>query len=152
MFEGCTSLTQAPALPAKTLASFCYTSMFLGCRSLTQAPTLPATTLVERCYGTMFLGCTSLTQAPTIKTYTSGLYAYELMLAMYDLPSFSWNGKFTACQWNDLTLAEAESMILNDTIFGYANPGDGVRISITCKDGSGIAYYDSGKSSWVFEY
>ena len=34
MFTGCTSLTQAPALPAMTLADFCYRSMFQGCTSL----------------------------------------------------------------------------------------------------------------------
>ena len=34
MFQGCTSLTQAPALPATTLADYCYFSMFQGCTSL----------------------------------------------------------------------------------------------------------------------
>ena len=34
MFKGCTSLTQAPELPAKTLFSNCYTRMFSGCTSL----------------------------------------------------------------------------------------------------------------------
>ena len=34
MFYGCTSLTQAPALPATTLADSCYRSMFVGCASL----------------------------------------------------------------------------------------------------------------------
>ena len=74
------------------------------------------------------------------------------MLNMYDYNTSSWLGKLTVCTWNDLTISEAERMVLNESIFGYANPGDGVRISITCKDGSGEAYYDSEKSSWVFEY
>ena len=73
------------------------------------------------------------------------------MLNMFDWNTSSW-GKLTACIWNDLTLSEAESMILNEAIFGYDNPGDSVRISVTCKDGFGVAYYDSEKSSWVFEY
>ena len=34
MFEGCTSLTTAPELPATTLASNCYYSMFKGCTNL----------------------------------------------------------------------------------------------------------------------
>ena len=34
MFRDCTSLTQAPALPATTLASNCYDSMFRDCTSL----------------------------------------------------------------------------------------------------------------------
>ena len=49
MFSSCTSLTQAPALPATTLTSGCYSSMFKGCTSLTSAPTLPATTLADYC-------------------------------------------------------------------------------------------------------
>ena len=60
MFNGCTSLTTAPALPATTLASNCYNSMFEGCTSLTTAPALPATTLKDNCYNSMFEGCTSL--------------------------------------------------------------------------------------------
>ena len=43
-------------------------------------------------------------------------------------------------------------MVLSESIFGYADGDIGVRIRITCKDGSGTAYYDSGKSSWVFEH
>ena len=64
MFYNCTSLTQAPALPATTLAASCYNRMFYGCTSLTQAPALPATTLEMNCYRSMFQGCTSITQAP----------------------------------------------------------------------------------------
>ena len=119
--------------------------MFSGCTSLTAAPALPATTLANACYAAMFSFCSNLTAAPEIKTYTPNLYAYEGML-------FKSFGELTTCTWNDLTIAEVESMILNDAIFGYDDPGDGVRISITCKDGSGVAYYDFGKSSWVFEY
>ena len=65
MFYGCTSLTQAPALPATTLADFCYENMFYGCTSLTQAPALPATTLADYCYQNMFRGCTSLKLSST---------------------------------------------------------------------------------------
>lgn len=34
MFNSCTGLTQAPTLPATTLASNCYQGMFYGCTSL----------------------------------------------------------------------------------------------------------------------
>jgi hypothetical protein len=34
MFESCTSLAEAPALPAKTLDTNCYESMFYGCSNL----------------------------------------------------------------------------------------------------------------------
>ena len=55
-----TALTQAPALPATTLAESCYSDMFYNCTSLTQAPTLPATTLADGCYSGMFWDCTNL--------------------------------------------------------------------------------------------
>ena len=99
----------------------------------------------------MFAGCTSLTQAPEIKTYTPNIHAYDSMLNMYTFDT-GYCGQLTTCIWNDLSLSEVENIILYEMIFGYNNQGDGVRISITCKDGSGIAYYDSESLSWVFEY
>ena len=65
MFRDCTSLTQAPELPAKTLANHCYASMFFGCTGLTQAPALPATTLANNCYQQMLQGCTGLKLSST---------------------------------------------------------------------------------------
>ena len=59
LFSG-TSLTQAPELPATTLANYCYEHMFEGCTSLTRAPELPATTLANSCYNSMFYDCTNL--------------------------------------------------------------------------------------------
>ena len=79
MFSGCTSLTQAPALPATTLAIYCYSNMFSGCTSLTQAPALPATTLAGSCYVSMFYGCTSLTQAPALPATTLANNCYNSM-------------------------------------------------------------------------
>ena len=38
----------------------CYYGMFSDCTSLTNAPVLPATTLTNGCYESMFRGCTSL--------------------------------------------------------------------------------------------
>ena len=151
MFQSCTSLTQAPELPATKLASNCYSCMFQSCTSLTQAPALPATTLAISCYYYMFSGCTSLTQAPAIKTYKPNLSAFDSTLGMFDYNTNAW-GQLTSCNWPDLTLSDAESMVLNEPIFGTDNPGASVRINITCKDGSGVAYFDSGKSSWVFEH
>jgi hypothetical protein len=57
MFYNCTALTQAPELPATTLADYCYSGMFNGCTSLTQAPELPATSLAFNCYFSMFQSC-----------------------------------------------------------------------------------------------
>ena len=79
MFKGCTNLTQAPALPATTLANYCYYNMFSGCTSLTQAPALPATTLASSCYNYMFQDCTSLTQAPALPATTLANYCYQYM-------------------------------------------------------------------------
>ena len=79
MFDGCTSLTTAPSLPATTLASSCYSDMFKGCTSLTTTPALPATTLAGNCYNGMFQGCTSLTTAPALPVTTLADGCYEDM-------------------------------------------------------------------------
>lgn len=79
MFRGCTGLTQAPALPATTLASNCYESMFQNCTGLTEAPELPATTLAEYCYNNMFQGCTGLTAAPVLPATTLASNCYNNM-------------------------------------------------------------------------
>ena len=70
MFQGCTSLTATPSLPATTLASYCYSNMFQGCTSLTAAPSLPATTLANNCYNSMFYLCTKI----KLSTTASGTY------------------------------------------------------------------------------
>ncbi len=79
MFNGCTNLTTAPALPATTLAQQCYYNMFSGCTSLTAVPTLPATTLAQACYAYMFYGCTSLTTAPALPATTLADFCYLSM-------------------------------------------------------------------------
>ena len=60
MFNECSSLTQAPELPAITLTKECYAGMFEDCSSLTQAPELPASELIDSCYLEMFKGCANL--------------------------------------------------------------------------------------------
>ena len=79
MYEGCTSLKAAPALNATTLANFCYAFMFKGCTALTEAPALPATTLTESCYSYMFQGCTALTEAPALLATTLAVDCYDSM-------------------------------------------------------------------------
>lgn len=79
MFERCTSLEQAPVLPAKELQETCYYSMFKGCTALTQAPNLPAIKLKNNCYQSMFEGCTALTQAPMLSAEELGSYCYNNM-------------------------------------------------------------------------
>lgn len=81
MFSRCTSLTVAPELPAATLVSNCYQLMFQGCTSLTTAPELPATTLTQNCYSSMFQGCTSLVTAPALPATTLAGWCYEGMFS-----------------------------------------------------------------------
>ena len=68
MFQGCTTLTTAPVLPATTLANNCYTGMFQGCKALTTAPVLPATTLANSCYSGMFYSCRKLKYVKSLAT------------------------------------------------------------------------------------
>lgn len=79
LFEGCTSLSVPPELPATALASSCYRNMFYGCTSLTTAPVLPATTLADNCYASMFYGCTSLTTAPELPATILPDFCYSQM-------------------------------------------------------------------------
>ena len=74
MFDGCTSLTQAPKLPATTLADNCYAYMFSGCTSLKTAPELPATTLADSCYYYMFNDC-PLFSTVKMKKSMNGVYS-----------------------------------------------------------------------------
>ena len=60
LFSGCSTLTQAPDLPATTLTDYCYENMFSGCTSLSKAPELPASELKQECYKNMFKECSDL--------------------------------------------------------------------------------------------
>ena len=134
MFNHCTSLTQAPDLPATTLASHCYEGMFLNCYSLTKAPKLPATTLSDYCYREMFSGCTSLTQAPALPATTLASYCYWLMffncnsltqapaLPATTLASHCYEGMFQYC--TSLTQAPAlPATTLSDYCYQYMFSG-----------------------------
>ena len=79
MFSGCTSLVQAPELPATKLTEYCYSGMFEQCNSLVQAPELPATTLARECYSYMLWYCASLTQVPELPATTLARECYKYM-------------------------------------------------------------------------
>ena len=79
LFNSCTTLTQAPTLPATNLGQDCYNNMFYNCTSLTQTPELPATTLAERCYYCMFHTCASLTHSHALQATTLAPSCYEGM-------------------------------------------------------------------------
>ena len=55
-------------LPATTLTDGCYGGMFQGCTSLTTAPALPATTLADGCYTAMCAGCSNLNYIKMLAT------------------------------------------------------------------------------------
>ena len=115
LFQGCTSLTTAPALPATTLATGCYSAMFDGCTPLTTAPALPATTLATECYRGMFLGCTSLATAPALPAATLATGCYRAMfynctkLSSIEVSFTSWT------QATDQTLAWVTSVASSGT-------------------------------------
>ena len=73
LFANQSSLYDASLLKlnAHNLAYECYYSMFTGCTSLNQAPELPATTLAYACYSYMFYGCTNLKYIKCLATDTS---------------------------------------------------------------------------------
>lgn len=79
MFNGCTSLTSTPALPATTVVNSCYENMFKDCTSLTTAPSIAATSCGGRSFYGMFQGCTSLVNVTTLLPTTIGAESYRNM-------------------------------------------------------------------------
>ena len=73
MFSGCTSLLAAPELPADNIGDYCYEGMFSGCTAMLTAPSqLPATTVGVSSYKNMFSGCAALTTTPANLPATTG--------------------------------------------------------------------------------
>ena len=130
LFSGCTSLTQAPELPATTLASYCYWGMFLGCTSLTQSPALPATTLAEKCYYEMFSGCTGLTQAQDLSATSMAGYSCQRMF--YNCTSLT---QAPALQATKLGKYSCQNMFSNCTSLTQAPALPATTLSTYCYDG-----------------
>lgn len=86
LFENCTNLISAEdlAMPATTLANWCYAYMFEGCSELVTAPMLPATTLSERCYYRLFHNCSMLNNLICLATDVSANSCLEEMLGNVD--------------------------------------------------------------------
>ncbi|MBR3520124.1 MAG: leucine-rich repeat protein [Paludibacteraceae bacterium] len=147
LFQNCTSLTQAPELPATTLADSCYAKMFNGCTSLTQAPELPATTLAKYCYDGIFSGCTSLTQAPELSATTLADYCYRNMfsgctsltqapvLAVTSLVAGCYYGMFSGCtgltQTPELPATTLANSCYYEMFMGCANLTQAPELSAT---------------------
>ena len=147
MFNGCSSLTQAPELPATTLASECYDGMFINCSSLTKAPELPATTLANWCYGSMFLNCYALTQAPELPATTLADWCYYCMFQNCKSPFI----------FSDKTFDEVANLIQEQILIGnywyYYDEEDNEviinPIEIICSDKTMIATYDENEGIWT---
>ena len=139
MFNGCNSLTTAPALPATNLGSSCYINMFYGCNSLTTAPELPATTLKSQCYENMFEDCTSLTSAPALPATTLEYRCYYYMfkgcskltsapeLPAIKLTSSCYSSMFLSCsKLNSITVYAEDISVYSCTdnwLYGVASSG-----------------------------
>ena len=122
MFYGCTSLTQAPELPAKNLARNCYYNMFNGCKSLKRIKMNAS----FASWGTnMFNGCTSLelvdmtgsTGVPTLSNVnnfanTNDTYKIVVPDSLYD----TW---IAATNW-----ASIASHIMKQSDWNAAHPDD----------------------------
>ena len=83
MFYGCSSLTNAPVLPAtndvedEVVPAQCYREMFYGCSSLNRLPleyssrpNLPLKKIGVNGCSSMFYGCTKLVEAPELQDLT----------------------------------------------------------------------------------
>lgn len=78
MFNGCTSLVDAPSrLPAFYVTESSYHHLFEGCTSLVGAPQIDAEEVARYALARMFYGCTSLTQAPILNITRLGYRSIE---------------------------------------------------------------------------
>ena len=110
-FENCTDLIYAPSIlyPDKVTSS-CYIGMFRGCTSLLNAPILPATELKDNCYKQMFKGCTSLTTAPALIIKPCDVIYPPCQEMFYGCTSLN---KIICLYWNELNYDNYQSVFLN---------------------------------------
>jgi hypothetical protein len=75
MFDGCTSLTKAPELPATTLTEYCYNRMFWGCLKINEIKCLATDISADSCLTdwTLLVSPTgTFTKAPGMNDWPSG--------------------------------------------------------------------------------
>ena len=106
--------------------------MFQNCTSLTQAPELPATTLANSCYSYMFQNCTSLKLSSTktdkyiqeyrIPSSGNGVIANYALLSMFDGTGGTFTGE---PKINTTYYLSSDNMIVRETqtatLNGYVN-------------------------------
>lgn len=81
MFEGCTSLSEAPILSSTSLNNGCYMDMFRNCTNLSSTTELPATILSASCYSSMFNGCTRLTDVCELSVQKLASSCFQYMFS-----------------------------------------------------------------------
>ena len=110
------------------MANYCYSSMFQGCTALTQVPALPVITLANYCCSSMFYKCTSLklssaktddyTQEYRITYSGSSLTVPNILQDMFS----STGGTFTGTPSTNTTYyLSSDNMIVRETDIATLN-------------------------------
>ena len=167
LFYECRALTSAPKLPAKTLASDCYSHMFNGCSSLKKAPELPAETLADGCYASMFQDCYALESAPAslpAKKMASQCYSWMFNgcsslkvapeLPATELARNCYGGMFFNCK--NLTTAPVLSATAlvdycYDQMFNGCTKLSSITILAPSDQISGTSFFYNSDSNWISE-
>ena len=167
LFYECRALTSAPKLPAKTLASDCYSHMFNGCSSLKKAPELPAETLADGCYASMFQDCYALESAPAslpAKKMASQCYSWifngcSSLKVAPELPATElarncYGGMFFNCK--NLTTAPVLSATAlvdycYDQMFNGCTKLSSITILAPSDQISGTSFFYNSDSNWISE-
>ena len=90
-------IVETPEILAEEVEASTFQTTFYNCKSLTQAPELPATTLAERCYIYMFMGCDKLnyvkclaTDISAVNCTTNWFYGVSSTGDFYTLAATNW--------------------------------------------------------------
>lgn len=101
LFQNATNLVDASGLTLPSVtAARCYSNMFQGCTSLTTAPGLPATTLATYSYQSMFSGCSNLKYLKCLATNVSTGSSSPTYNWVRDVPSGGTFVKKAGVNWS----------------------------------------------------
>ena len=156
MFQGCTSLTTAPALPATTLEPYCYAIMFSGCTNLTIPPSvLPASLVPNYAYYGMFRNCTSLITAPQINATTLGDYScggmFDNCSGLTYIKCLATTLNYTSTSnWVE-NVSPTGTFVKNPAMTGWTRGNDGIPINWTVEGGleMNIEYRLTSADNWA---
>lgn len=74
LFQGCTSLVDAPEMIVNTYGQDSCRSMYQGCTALVSAPRITGKVVNSSCFMQMFYGCTALVGAPIFDNVLTGTF------------------------------------------------------------------------------